>query len=180
MEYQTQIIHKKAEIPAFDPKAIKLQHISYFGHHKYKYNGHHEYEGEEITEAVIENVLREIPSGLNIYLSLVPDIEDSWLEVNCDGKWLSIWYWSQEGEDCYFLYNPSFADTAERMEEVMKEMDFDETIHTPLKSGGQTPIPKANAITDIETGVKAVEYFIRTGEFYPGIDWLHEFKQLRK
>ena len=35
-------------------------------------------------------------------------------------------------------------------------------------------IPKIHAITDIELGVKAVEYFIRTGEFYPGIDWLHE------
>ena len=29
-------------------------------------------------------------------------------------------------------------------------------------------------LADIELGVKAVEYFIRTGEFYPGIDWLHE------
>ena len=92
-------------------------------------------------------------------------------EINCDGEWLSIWYWSQDGEDNYFLYNPSFADTADRI----KEVDFDETIHTPLNSGGQTPIHKLNAITDIEIGVKAVEYFIRTGEFYPGIDWLHEF-----
>ena len=162
---ELKIISKKAEIPAFDPKAIKLQHISYFD---YPYN---EYEGEEITEAVIAEVLRKIPSGLNIYLSLVPDGEDSWLEINCDGEWLSIWYWSQDGEDNYFLYNPSFADTADRI----KEVDFDETIHTPLNSGGQTPIHKLNAITDIEIGVKAAEYFIRTGEFYPGIDWLHEF-----
>ena len=163
---ELKIISKKAKAPAFDPKAIKLQHISYFD---YPYN---EYEGEEITEAVIAEVLRKIPSGLNIYLSLVPDGEDSWFEINCDGEWLSIWYWSQDGEDNYFLYNPSFADTADRI----KEADFsDETIYTPLNSGGQTPIHKLNAITDIETGVKAVEYFIRTGEFYPGIDWLHEF-----
>jgi len=27
----------------------------------------------------------------------------------------------------------------------------------------------------MEAGVKAVEYFIRTGELYPGIDWVHEF-----
>ena len=31
---------------------------------------------------------------------------------------------------------------------LMTEVDFDETVHTPLKSGGQTPIPKLNAITD--------------------------------
>ena len=161
------IIPKKAEIPAFDPKAIKVQHIAYFDHPD-------EYEGEEITEAVIAEILRKIPSGLNIYLSLLPDIEDNWLEVNCDGEWLSIWYYSQDGKDFYFLYNPSFAVAVDQIEEVMKEVDFDETIHTPLKSGGQTPIPKLNAITDIEAGVKAVEYFIRTGEFYPGIDWMHE------
>ena len=44
------------------------------------------------------------------------------------------------------------------------------------ESGGQSPIPKIQAITDIETGVQAVEYFIRTGELYPGISWLHEFQ----
>lgn len=27
---------------------------------------------------------------------------------------------------------------------------------------------------DIEEGVKAVEYFIRTGKLYPGIDWAHQ------
>ena len=163
---ELQIIPKKTEVPAFDPKAIKLQHISYFDH------PYSEYEGEEITEAVIAEILRKIPSGLNIYLSLMPDGEDDWLEINCNGEWLSIWYWSQDGEDNYFLYNPSFADTADRIEEA----DFsDETIYSTLNSGGQSPIPKLNAITDIETGVKAVEYFIRTGELYPAIDWIHEF-----
>ncbi len=81
---ELQIIPKKAEIPVFDPKAIKLQHISYYG------RPHGEYEREEITEVVIAEVLRKIPSGINIYLSLVPDGEDNWLEVNCNGEWLSI------------------------------------------------------------------------------------------
>lgn len=41
----------------------------------------------------------------------------------------------------------------------------------------QENIPPFNSkvITDIEVGVKSVEYFIRTGEFYPRIDWLNEF-----
>ncbi len=29
-------------------------------------------------------------------------------------------------------------------------------------------------IKDIEAGVKAVEYFIRTGQLYPGIDWARQ------
>ncbi|MDE6724032.1 MAG: hypothetical protein K2J79_00350 [Ruminiclostridium sp.] len=162
---ELQIIPKQTEIPPFDPKAIKLQHIEYFD------PPYSEYEGEEITEAVIAEILHKIPSGLNIYLSLEPEGEDSWLEVNCDGQWLSIWYWSEEGEDNYFLYNSSFADT----EKQVRDGDFsDQAICTPLLSGGQSPIAKLNAITDIETGVKAVEYFVRTGEFYPGLDWWHE------
>ena len=45
---------------------------------------------------------------------------------------------------------------------------------TPLLSGGQSPVEKYLAIQDIEAGIKAVEYFIRTGGFYPGIDWAHQ------
>ena len=161
----TEIIPKKAERPAFDTKAVKIQHIEFFDH------PYTEYEGEEITEEVIAEVLHKIPSGLNVYLSLEPEGEDRWLEVNCDGQWLSLWYWSEEGEESYFLYNSSFADT----EKQVRDGDFsDPDICTPLLSGGQSPIAKLNAVTDIETGVKAVEYFIRTGEFYPGLDWWHE------
>lgn len=29
-------------------------------------------------------------------------------------------------------------------------------------------------LSDMENGVKAVEFFIRTGELYPGIDWVQE------
>lgn len=64
--------------------------------------------------------------------------------------------------------DPAFAHTADRL---MKADFSDESIYTALNSGGQSPIPKIQAITDIGEGVKAVEYFIRTGELYPGIDW---------
>ena len=30
------------------------------------------------------------------------------------------------------------------------------------------------ALTNMEAGVKAVEYFIRTGKLYPGIDWAEQ------
>lgn len=51
---------------------------------------------------------------------------------------------------------------------------INKNIYTNLLIGSQSPIPKIQAITDIEAGIKAVEFFIRTGELYPGIDWLHE------
>lgn len=164
MEYQVAL--RRESIPDFDKQAIKLQHITYFD------SPYSEYEGEEITEDVIAGVLNKIPEGINIYLSLVAYGEDDWLEVNCDGQWLALGYSSQGGQDNYYSYNAAFADTAERI----MEADFsDEAVYSPLESGGQSPIPKIQAITDIEAGVRAVEYFIRTGRLYPGIDWLHEF-----
>lgn len=44
-------------------------------------------------------------------------------------------------------------------------------IHLSI-AGGQSPIPKIQAITDMDAGVKVVEYFIRTGKRYPGIEWM--------
>ena len=42
------------------------------------------------------------------------------------------------------------------------------------EAGGQSPAEKYLSIQDIEAGIKAVEYFIWTGGFYPGIDWAHQ------
>ena len=61
-----QSIRRQAEIPPADPKATRLQHIAYCD------RPYTSYEGEEITEDVIANVLEQIPKGLNIYLSLIP------------------------------------------------------------------------------------------------------------
>lgn len=163
MEFQ--IIPKQDNIPPFDSQAIKVQHIEYFDP-PYK-----TYDGEEITEKIIAEVLKKISGGINIYLYLDPDGEDNWLEVNCDGEWISLGFSGDFGQNNYYSYNPAFADTADQI----NKGDFsDKSIYTDLESGGQSPIPKIQAIADIQTGVKAVEYFIRTGEFYPGIDWIHQ------
>ena len=45
---------------------------------------------------------------------------------------------------------------------------------SPLESEGQSPIEKYLALTDIQAGLKAVEYFIRTGELSPNIDWVKQ------
>ncbi len=146
-----EIISKQESIPAFDPQAIKIKHIEHYP------ASDGEYEEEQITESLISKLLAQISRGINVNRSLVPYGEDDWLEVICDGEWLALGYYSDEG--CDYSYNADFAGTEEL---------------TPLLSGGQSPIEKYLAIRDIETGVKAVEYFIRTGELYPGIDWGHQ------
>ena len=89
------------------------------------------------------------------------------LEVVSDGDWLSLCYDYNETET-YFCYNSEFADTVAQLEEVDLR---DENVYSPIDYDGQIPVPKCQAITDMDAGVKAIEYFIRTGTRYPGIDW---------
>lgn len=162
---EVKILPKQENIPAFDPTAIKIKHID---DEDPPYSS---YEEDEITEEIISKILKDIPQGVEMYLYLDPFGEGDVFEVICDREWLAIGLSLNGGttdEKNYYCYNPAFADTAD---EINKGAFEDKSIWTDLESGGQSPIPKIHAITDIELGVKAVEYFIRTGELYPGIDW---------
>lgn len=95
------------------------------------------------------------------------------MEVLSDGEWLSLGCsFDRDGEfENYYTYNAAYADTAEQIEQFQYS---DKTVWTPLESGGQSPVPKMEAITDMEAGRKAVEYFIHTGKLCPGIDWARQ------
>lgn len=147
-----QIIPKQNVITDFESTAIKIQYIEYTEYHP----SGNIIEGDEITEEVISELLKQILSGTSVYLSLAPYCEDNWLEVVSDSTWLALGYSSNGGQDNYYSYNPAF--------EGIEEM-------TPLLSGGQSPIEKYLALTDKQAGLKAVEYFIRTGELSHNIDW---------
>lgn len=96
---ELQIISRQDNIPPFDPQAIKVQQIEYFDPPYKAYNG------TEITEKIIEKVLKEISDGINIYLYLDPDGEDNWLEVNCDGKWIALGFSGDFGQNNYYSIN---------------------------------------------------------------------------
>ena len=150
MEFQ--IIPKQDAIPAFDPKEIKIRFIEYT---EYRSSGN-VIEGDKISEEVISELLDCILSGTSVYLSLTSNGEDDWLEVLSDDTWLALGYSSGGGQENYYSYNPEFAGSEEL---------------TPLLSGGQSVVEKYLALTDKQAGLKAVEYFIRTGELSPNIDW---------
>ena len=147
---ELEVIPKQDTVPDFDPRGIQVQYMEY---------GRKHYSGDEIIEDLIAKFLRQIPSGVDALLYLDPDGEDNWLEVLCDGEWLAPGFCGDFGQNNYCSYNPDFAG---------------KTDLTGLKSGGQSPVEKMLALQDIPTGVKAVEYFIRTGEFYPGIHWARQ------
>lgn len=159
------IIPKQENIYSFDSNAVAVKLIEYYPYGEI-------YDGDKITPELIKKILKEVPQGISIYLFLDPDGECNWLEVVSDGEWLFLGYCFQDeiGRfDNWYSYNSDYADTLEQIETA----EFsDKNIYTPINSEGQTPIPKVNAITDMDAGLKAVEYFIRTGERYPGIDWI--------
>lgn len=165
------IIPKQKIIPSFDASAIAIKHIEYYPYGR-------TYKEDEITPNLISKILKRIPKGIGVYLSLNPDGECDWLEVVSDGKWLFLDYCFEYVESTkdgnivrvgnYYSCNPNFVNTIEQIGEASFS---NENIYTLINSGGQTPIPKIHAITDMIAGVRAVEYFVWTGKLYPGIDW---------
>lgn len=147
-----QIIPKQNTPLDFDPKAIKIQYIEYS-------TTCETIEGNAITEEVISELLSKILTGTAVYLSLLPQCEDNWMEAVSDGTWLALGYSSACGQDNFYSYNPDFEGTEEL---------------SPLLSEGQSVVEKYLALTDMKAGQKAVEYFIRTGRLSPNIDWARQ------
>lgn len=161
-----EIIFKQEKIPPLNQHTIAVKHIEYYP------SSDGIYDEAKITPELIEKILKEIPKGIEILLFLDPDGECDFMEVLSDGEWVSLGcFFEQAGDGCYYSYNADYANTAN---EVEKFNYSDSLVWTKLVSGGQSPIPKIQSITDIQACIKAVEYFIWTGELYPGIDWLHE------
>ena len=136
----------------FDAGAIKIQYIEYCSAD----GTDGVVEGGAITEEVISGLLEQIPTGITMYLSLLPQCEDNWMEVISDGTWLALGYSSECGQSNYYSYNPEFKGSEEL---------------SPLLSEGQSVIEKYLALTDMKAGRQAVEYFIRTGRLSTNIDW---------
>ena len=139
-----EVIAKTGEVPPYDSAVTKVQYI----------------EGEaEVTEKVISGILKRIPRGIDVCLFLDPDGEDSFLEILSDGEWCALGCSYDCGQENYYSYNPAYEASEE---------------YTALRSGGQSPVQKRFALTDMDAACKAAEYFIRTGERYPGIDWARQ------
>lgn len=138
------IIGKTGGAPAYDAAVWSVQYI----------------EGErEVTEEVEKKILEGIHRGIDACLFLDPDGEDSFMEALSDGQWCALGCSYDGGQENYYSYNPAYEASEE---------------YTPLKSGGQTPVQKKLALTDLDAACKAVAYFMHTGKRYPGIDWAQQ------
>lgn len=165
MEFE--IITKTEGNAPYDHSAIAIKSIEYdFLEKSYKEN--------EITDTVIKDVLDEIRKGTDIFFYLDINGETDYMNVLSGDGWITflVQLCEENDEDhYYFCYNPKFQHTKELLEE---DNSFSDELYTPLELGGQSPVPKIQALTDIEAGIRAAEYFIRTGKLSREIDWIKE------
>ena len=144
---EPKIIPKQETRPSFDPNAVAVKYIEYYDSAKAAYSE------DKITPKIISKILKEVSMGN-------------------DCIWGCFRLYENDREDEYFFsYNPDYAST---IAQIAESNYSDKNVWTELLSGGQSLIPKVHAVTDMESGVKAVEFFIRTGGSYPGIHWVQE------
>ena len=142
-----EISTKQDTVPEFDKTAIAVTGIE-------SYPDHTHLKPEEITQDAITCLLKQLANGDDLFFYLDEYQELEFLDAICDGEWISLLYSNKDIS--YSCYNTDF----EGVEE-----------DCPLEYGGQSPIRKFYALTDIQLGLEAVEYFIHTGKLYPKIEW---------
>ncbi len=122
-----------------------------------------DYNTDEITEENLKEFIYKIRNGDNLgyYLSQDPDLEDSYMLIETDDGDICLQYVEHLGtsEECFYSsFDPEYLESDE--ESSMECSD------------GQSIILKRYIMRDFELAAKCVEYFVRTGKLYSGMDWL--------
>lgn len=145
---ELEILPRQETVPDCDPAAVRVRRIQYYPGEIYT--------EEEINEALIADLLKDTAVSLEATLYLDPDGGGDWMEVLSDGEWAALTFVSEKWQVIYYSYNPA-------MDGILE--------YTPLRSEGNIRVEACFALKDMVRVRKAVEYFIRTGMLYPGIDW---------
>ena len=114
---------------------------------------------EKGIQKIIENVRNKKYKSL--YLSLNPYGEIDcckYLTLESTGEWIAVQVVDDINKTYYSSFNINYLDS----EEV-----------SPIKcSDGQSEILKKYTMNNIELAADCIEWFIRTSEPYPGMEWL--------
>ena len=120
-------------------------------------------EGQELSEARLEELIREIRNeeGMGVILGQDPDMEENHMYIDIDQGLICFQYIQNIGtvDECFYSsFNPAYLDSEEE---------------SPINcSDGQSIILMRYTMQNPELAAKCVEYFARTGKLYPGMDWL--------
>lgn len=111
---------------------------------------------DQLTDAIRRGRVREFS------LSFEPWCEGHYLTADIACGWAAVRYEDNDDNICYTSYNPDY-DTVETL--------------APVEIGGQTPVAKMWALTDMEEVARIVRHFLETGQLAPGSKWLTDTAQ---
>lgn len=114
---------------------------------------------KDISEKGIQEIIDNVRSGVykSLYLSLDPD-GGRYFIMESDSTWLGLEIADETDQVCYSSFNTAYMDSEEA---------------SPIKcSDGQSVILKKYTMHDRKLAAECVEWFIRTGRHYPGMEWL--------
>lgn len=121
--------------------------------------------GKRITEEALGKLLEDIRNkeGVGISLYKDPDLDGDYMQIEADGNLIFLQYvenYCTSDECIYSCFNPDYLDSDE---------------WSPIDvSDGQSVILMRYTMEDAGLAAKCVEYFVRTGQLYPGMAWLKE------
>lgn len=114
----------------------------------------------DLSEAGVKNIVEKVRDGTYWSLFLCPDDcgEEGFLLMECS-------------EDLIFL---QISDEMEQITWTCFNLDYlDSDEEAPIEcSDGQSIVAMKTTMKDRELAAKCVEWYIHTGEPYPGMDWL--------
>lgn len=150
-------IIKKGPVPAL-PEGIKIPYAAY--------GAMPDQEIGYISEKDIPDIVQKVQSGEYSSLLLTPEEEDldQFLMMESSPELIFLQIWDAESETNWSSFNPDHLESDEE---------------SPIEcSDGQSVIEMrytiANTPENRELAAKCAEWYIHTGEPYPGMDWLKE------
>ncbi|MBP3459422.1 MAG: hypothetical protein J6K58_09445 [Lachnospiraceae bacterium] len=142
----------KSDIPQEMPQGLSVKYeVTAFG------------DAKEITEESLSQLVKKIHNGekLGIYLSSDPYLEEDYMQIEIDHGLIMLQYVKNDGlkDGCFYVsFDPEYLDSKEE---------------SPMEcSDGQSVILMRYTMRNPESAAKCVEYFVRTGKLYSGMDWL--------
>ena len=150
-------IVKKGPIPAM-PEGIKIPFVAQ--------GAMSDQEIGYITEKDIPDIVGKVQNGTYTSLLLMPEEEDmdQFLMMESSPELIFLQIWDGESETNWSCFNPDYLESDEE---------------APIEcSDGQYVIEMRNTMANTpenrKLAAKCVEWYIRTGKPYPGMNWLKE------
>ena len=147
----------KREIPEL-PKGIKIPYAAL--------GAMPDQEIGYISEKDIPDIIQKIQSGEYTSLLLTPEEEDldQFLMMESSSELIFLQIWDAKTETSWSCFNPDYLESDE---EAPIECSDGQSVIEMLYTMANTPENR-------ELTAKCAEWYIRTGQPYPGMDWLKE------